>query len=537
MRRAKQLSYYNGRLKGALTDDECEKLENIISLDAENGCFSDLKHIIYEVPDSVLIRYIEDMEGLGYSTDGVNLKSYVGELRDDQTLGTAFMMIAKNCILGDSVGLGKTAQVAGLCNFLREKVSDIEVANGTRKLPFKFLMLTEKNLIMQTRREMIKFTGEYVHALSSLEKPCSKFLERYPLGAGLKHSIVGGHSLLNQGLFLEWLHSSATIGQGAPFELLIIDESSVVSNPKADIYKNLQSIQKYFKRIVFLNATPFESKLSIFFSQLDLLDSSMLPVKTNLQKEYVVMDYRGMYPRPTNKYKNQAQFRELVKYRYFARTRKSKGAVMEDSTGRVITSPLSNIQKELLSKTMMPQLVRDCPSYFDPSIPFDEDTVPKLQSLKEALTKDCADADSILIFVRYKEAQERLSDWLDDMGYSNRRLYGDTKAKEREEIIRGFKNLEFRVLITNVQKGLNFGNCNHCIFFAFDPNPNKMVQFEGRITRSFDITNKHIIILCSEGEELRQLNTVVRQRAQASSDFTTSDISCIMDLLLYNKEE
>lgn len=59
-----------------------------------------------------------------------------------------------------------------------------------------------------------------------------------------------------------------------------------------------------------------------------------------------------------------------------------------------------------------------------------------------------------------------------------------------------------------------------------------MVQFEGRITRSFNILDKHVMLLCSQGRELDRLNKVIKTRAQASAQFTQSDLSCIMSILL-----
>lgn len=530
MPKAKVIEYYNGRYKGSLDEDSCDKLEEIIELDAENGCFEDLTHIIYDLTESGATKLIEEMEIYGRVISDIPKNE--GTLRDEQTLGVAYMFFAGNCILGDSVGFGKTAQVAGLFNIVRNLInSDIEA--GQRTKPFRYLFLTEKNLTEQSRTELVRFTGDYAYLIKTgEEKPCKEFFSQFPWGDNLDYSIVGSHSLLNQGIFIEWLQQCITYGKQSPFDILVIDESTVVGNLKSGISKNLDAILPYFNRVIFLNATPFETKLDVFYSQLQLLDKKMLPVKTNFQKEFVVFDYRGMYPRATNKYKNADEFRKLVGYRYFARTRKSKGAVMEDCTGRVITSPLSAVQKYWLQRTQMPQLVYDCPNYFDSTIEFNEENVPKLVSLKTALREDCADADSILIFVRYREAQESLCKWLTENGYSNRRLYGDTKQEERHDIIRGFRNCEYRVLVTNVQKGLNFGNCNYCIFYGFDPNPNKMVQFEGRITRSFDIIDKHVVILCSEGDELKKLNTVVKQRAKASSEFSKADLSCIMSILL-----
>ena len=521
---AKELKFCNSRYQGSLTVEACDKLEQIIALDKQNGSFGDLKHIIYELSDSDVVTLIEDVEKNGQQT--VEIERRVGTLTDMQTLGAAFMLIASSCILGDSVGLGKTAQVAALCRMLANVHSEYNK-------PFRYLLLTEKNLIVQTRHKMVKFTGEYVAAVKGDAVSFKKFANTYPNAVGLSGGIVGGHTLLNQSLFIEWITKAMTFNNGTfPFDLLIIDESSVLGNLGSGITKNAKALIPYFKRVIMLNATPFETKLDTFYAQLSLVDKKLLPSKTEFQNKYVVFNYAGMYPKATGKYKNCEQFRQLVGYRYFARTRREKGAIMEGCTGRVIVSELSPIQKKWLRKTQVPQLVYDCPNELDPDIVFNEINVPKLGSLMDALNTDCADAETVLLFVHYKSAQLGISEFLSKHGYSNRVLCGDTKDVEREEVIKGFKNAEYRVLITNVQKGLDFGDCNYCIFYSFDPNPSKMVQFEGRITRSFDIVGKHVILLCSAGRELKRLNEVIKTRAQASSEFTKADLSCIMAILL-----
>lgn len=523
MGRAKVVTYYNGRYQGSLTPEDCERLEQIIELDKENGSFGDLRHVIYDLSDKDVQTIVDETESTGKVTSPIDYR--VGTLRDEQTLGAAFMFFAKNCILGDSVGMGKTAEASALCKML----DNINTSQGKR---FRFLLLTEKNLIEQTRLKMIKFTGKYVETLYGDKIHATKFANAHPGGAALGFGVVGSHTLLTQPVFISWLQTCKSIGFGSPFDLIIVDESSVLGNLTTGITKNAKMLLPFFERVIFLNATPFETKLDTFYSQLSLLDPNMLPTKTNFQKEYVVYDYRGMYPKPTGKYKNQGDFRRLVGYRYFARTRKDKGAMMLDCTSKLLVSPLSKEQKFWLSRTKMPQMIFDCPNAIDETIAFNEYTVPKLGSLLKALTEDCENADTILLFVHYREAQESLSFWLQQKGYSNRVLCGDTKDVDRERIIRGFKNSEFRVLITNVQKGLDFGDCNYCIFYSFDPNPSKMIQFEGRITRSFDIVGKNVILLCSEGRELDRLNKVIKERAKAASDFTNVDLSCIMDLLL-----
>ncbi len=531
MARAKEITYYNDRFKGSLSDKQCAILENIISLDKDNGYLSDLKHCITNIGEATAQTFIEEMEA--YNKKITDFEVPIGELRDEQTLGTAFMFTAKSCILGDTVGLGKTVQVSALFNLLDKAINE-KIAKGERSenRPFRFLYLTEKNLVSQTRLELVRFTGKFIDRVSSDAKPCAKFFNYYEIGHVLEYSIIGSHSLLNQGIFFDWFSTTLDAYGYNPFDILVIDESSVVGNLKSGITKNLLSISKSFDRIVFLNATPFEAKLDTFYAQLSILDPTYLPVKTNFQKQYVVFDYRGMYPRPTGKYKNAEDFRRKVGYRYFARTREEKGAIMEDCSGRVLVSPLSKIQKQRLQKTSIPQMVYDCPNYFDSDIEFNIENVPKLASLKEALEVDCEDAETILIYVRHLEAQDSICKWLSENGYTNRQLNGETKKADRDIIIKGFRNGEYKVLVTNVQKGLNFGNCNYCIFYGFDPNPNKMVQFEGRITRSFDIIDKHVVVLCSEGAEYKRFNNIIKKRAEASSKFSKADISCIMSILL-----
>lgn len=527
MGKAKEVLYYNDRYKGSLTDEDCDILEELIRVDKENGVVGDLRHIIFNLNDSDVLQLIEDYEIFNNSMHDFEMKT--GTLRDEQTIGVCYMYYAGSCILGDSVGMGKTVEVAGLYNLLK---SAYQKGN---KRPFRYLMLTEKSLVNQVRNEMIKFTGEFTDIVRSGEQDeIARFSANNPYEHDLDYNVVGTHALLTAPAFLGWLEQARQFGtNGFPFDLLIVDESSVLGGKSSNaIVQSFNSIKKYFKRIIFLNATPFETKLDIFYNQLALLDPAMLPTKTNFTKQYCLMDYRGMYPKPTGKYKNQAEFKRLIAYRYFARTRRDKGAVMEDCKGGIIYSPLSDIQKEWLRKTQLNRVVYDCPSHLDPSIEFNSENVPKLGSLNELLKDQCAEADSILIFVHFKEAQSCLSTWLTNKGYSNRILNGDTKLEDRNEIISGFKNKEYRVLITNVQKGLNFGSCNYCIFYSFDPNPSKMIQFEGRTTRDFDIIGKNVYVLCSLGQESKQLQEVVKQRAKATADMTNTDLSVIMDILL-----
>lgn len=532
MGKAKVVNYYNDRYQGSLTEEECDILEQLIDLDSSNGCVPDLRHVIYNMDNSDVTNLIEMTEAGGEMLPVFEKKR--GTLRNEQTIGVALLYYARNAILGDSVGMGKTVESAGLINLLK---ADYSKKTEKRNGQFRYLVLTEKNLATQVRFELVKFTGEYVRLIPSGEaKAMNSFLEEFPIELPMSKDVVGTHALLTTPSFLGWLEMYRDYWGYYPFDMIIIDESSVLGNSTTAVTKGFTAISKYFDRIIFLNATPFETSLNIFYNQLNLIDPALLPTKTNFQKEYCLFDYRGMFPKPTGKYKNQEQFKRLVGYRYFARTRKGKGAVMEDCKGGIMLSDLSPVQKFWLNRTQLHRLVFDCPTQLDPDIEFCIENVPKLGSLDELLKTDCAEADSVLIFSHFKEAQACLSKWLTQKGYSNRVLNGDTSNTDRQAIIEGFKSKEFKILVTNVQKGLNFGDCNYCIFYSFDPNPSRMIQFEGRTTRSFDIVGKNVYILCSKGKEFKTFNNVVRQRAKATSEMSTTDLSVVMSILLGDDE-
>jgi len=376
MGRSKEVVYYNNRLRGKnLSDDDCKILESIIHVDEQKGCVGDLKHIIYELsyPDVELIRTSKSNNML--SKD--NYKR--GTLEDFQTVGVAFMFYAKSMVLGDSVGIGKTVEICGLCNLL-------EAYYEKQESEFRVLFLTDKNLLAQAQGEFIKFTGNYVDVVYGTAKHVNKFCSEN--SEYINYSVIGAHSLLTNERFQEYLIQYNRDNGCYPFDLLVIDESGdVLVNSNTKTYESAMQIRDMFDRVILLNATPFEKELRMFYNQLNFVDKTFLPTKTAFSKEYEQLSYSGPYPKFSGKYKNQEKFRQLVGYRYLARTRKSSGATMTNCTADIIITDLSDVQKGLLKKTSMPYMVYDCPSYFDYSIDTNEETTPKIGALIKLLTK------------------------------------------------------------------------------------------------------------------------------------------------------
>lgn len=521
---ARELKYFNNRLMGTLEEKQCKQLETVISLKDNQKPIEALRHTIYNLEDHMIDEVLEDERN--YPLE----ERPVGSLTNGQTITVGFAYIAEDCLIGDSVGLGKTVETSAFINLKRkekyDKFGDIQ--------GYRCLFLTENTLVEQVQRELVKFTGEFVEVLYGDKKSNIRFQKKYP--DGIDSTVVGSHSLINQSEFYSWMDSLQDGDKDfKTFDLLVIDESSILGNTNTQIYKNAEKLKKYVGNILCLNATPFETNLDYLYGQLKFIDSDFLPTKEVFKKNYYEYDYNnvGGMRRFNGHYKNYDEFKFRVNYRYFFQTRKEQGAELKNVKSEILTVPLSKEQKILLKESSMPRMIYDTPSIISPWIPVNEETTPKLKLIKQVLTNaNIERGEQVLISVLYKETQHILKEYIQDgLGYTTEILNGDVK-KRRSEIINNFKQNKLPVLITNVQKGLNFGSVRTIIFYGYDPNPSKMINMEGRVTRSFNIENKRIYLFATEGKELNTIKSTVAKRYDYTTKFASQDISGIGELLL-----
>lgn len=526
MGRRREAKYFGNHLLGDyLTEDQAKVLLKLQKVSEGQGGISELKNMIYDlIPEQI-------QEVISHRTGDIIPEEdrALGELSDLQTVGVSFMYVSKRLILGDSVGMGKTVQVAALINYLTQEYAK-------QGYSFNVLYLTEKNLIKQSSEELIRFSGEYFHTLQGEKPKIAKFSEEFEL---TKVNVCGSHSLLKHPDFHKWCDSfESYFGEGEfPFDMIVIDESGAILKSEGNGYfKSGKLLVDKVQYAICMNGGVFENHLDKFRAQIEFIDSTLLFTKTEFQKRYQIMDWYGGRPQFSGKYKNAEDFRDKIALRYLKRTRKSQGANMIDCTAELIEVQASKIQKELLKKSALPQMVLDCPSSLPFSkVEFTTENVPKAGALLNLLKGKLANVGQVLVYTTLKEPHKHLKKLLTDNGIHAEIMNGSTPLNIRNEIIDAFKRGDIRVLITNVQRGLNFGKCNHCVFYNYDGNPNNMIQFEGRITRDFDIVNKHVYMIVTKGTEKQKLITAIAERAKASSEFAGSDFSMVLDLLAEHK--
>lgn len=493
-----------------LGDTDPKKVDKILKIRNQDK-IEEFRHNIYNLTEKQIKEVIKTKE------TEIKPVYKIGTLKDYQTVGVAFMTETKTNFLGDEVGLGKTVQVAGTINTYRKEKPDL-----------KYLFLTEKTSVKEIRNKLIQFTGTYVECLpSATKKDVEEYQER--LEKGEHYSVVGGHSLLKNQVFL-------TLAYKYGFDYIIIDESSnLFKNTKNIAYQNAKQLFNLIPKRTLLSATPLELGAVEFFTQLKLMDNSFLPSLSNCIKDFCVQKPGAFGIMQVVGYKNEEVFRNKIALKYLARTRVELGASYENNTPKIVVVPMSKEQKHLIRKTSLYQMVYDCPSEVDTKIEFNEETTPKVKYLLDEINK--LDKEQVLVYCRYINVGYKIKDYLNSKGIKTDLINGTVSdIEERNKILENFKKGEFQVLLTSVQRGLDIGYVNHTILYSIDSNPQKMVQFEGRMTREFDIENKNLTMLVCKGKEEKYIEEILKERLKASEEFTDQRGESMVKTLIKNIE-
>ena len=365
--RIEQRIYKNAYYQGTMSDDNAACILAILeetSMPALKNCIKDMSSEQIEELKKVYADWELEhgtVEGIEDTFDYSQIAT--GELRDEQTIGTAFMFYAGSCLLGDEVGLGKTVETAALCNLVRAMCEK-------QNKKFSFCFLTEKASVEQIQNKLIKFTGQYVGILQNGEQAT---VEKYisANSKGQNYPIVGTHALLNNNDFILYCARF-------PFTIFIIDESALLKNTTTTTYANARAILSKQERKVLLNATPLEKAVREFYNQLILLDVGYMPTVGKFEADFCKKEKRGHGFEVTGT-KNEGMFRQAVKLRYLARTRQGLGAKYEDNTCKTYIIDLSAKQKELLRRSSLYQMIFDYPPDVDLRVEPTLENIPKMR--------------------------------------------------------------------------------------------------------------------------------------------------------------
>lgn len=480
-----------------------------------------LKNMIFDFPPTMVLRSLQEGKSLRtiLKEENIDPKPYIGELRKYQTLGTAFMYMSPRSIIGDGVGLGKTAEVAALINYLKQ----------TNQLT-RFLIAVETSALGQTQSELIRFTGLNIIALPSegykLKKVIAKTDWNKIDGMVIKHSALRSDVLSN------WFALNiAPDGTSKLFNTFFLDESSVIKNltTKTAIYtKNICDI---CPRVHFMNATTFETSIIDIYNQTDIMNPELLPKRWRIESQFCTFGRTSYWTKENGKpkmnfrrdltgYKNQEIFKNSLKLVYFGRCKADIGMDMPH-IHKVYEVEPSNEQSLALQKGYRYMEVLNCPSLVkDMNMETNRKTVPKIDRLCNLVENELQDS-KIMIYCFHNEAQEAIANELRLIGKNPLILNGKNTDEERWDIQNRFNHGDCDVIITNIMKSLNLFGGDACIFYSNSMTPSKMFQTAGRVDRNVDDKIKTFILLIYKGtDEYTHFMEVTKQRAQDARDLT-----------------
>lgn len=503
-----------------------------------------LKNKIFKFPPELVLESVEK----GISTrelvkeKGLDFADYVGELRDYQTVGTAFMYLSPRSMIGDGVGLGKTAEISGLLNVLREK--------GEMS---RFLMAVENSAIGQTWMELMKFTGMRVIMLPSTKPQLMKIVD----GTDWRNvdGIIITHSTLSSSTFSTWISYNLT-EDGAKcriFDTFILDESSVIKNNNTKMYRYVKNLCALATRVHLMNATVFETNIMDIYYQMDMMEPELLPSKSAIEKQFSVYK-RGKaywvksktaggkaeqkYSWDRVGYKNQEVFKKSLQLVYLARS------LEKDNNYFVYEVLPSNDQLMAINEGYKYNEVLNSPNNVPAAgLTFDRKHNPKLDRLC-SLVENELQGKQVMVYCFHIGAQQQIYDELTKIGRKPVILNGQDKSKDkvmnRVHIVDDFNNGTYDVIITNIMKSLNLYNGDACILYSVVGNPSKQTQILGRIDRNVDNKKKtFILLLYKNTPEEKLYKEVVSQREVDSRSLTIDAkgaVSRFMEVIEQNED-
>ena len=509
---------WNNMYLGNMSEPQAE----LIMQTRQENVIPNLKNMLFNFPLELIQRSLEEQDSIRriIQRENIDYKPYIAELRDYQTVGTAFMYLSPRSIIADGCGLGKTAEISGLINWLKYK--------GELN---RFLIAVENSAIAQTQVEIIRFTGLNVIAMPSEAPKIRKVIEKTDWTK--VDGIVIKHSTLRSDAFSKWLALNIDEnGLCKIFDMFLLDESSVIKNDTTKMYTYTKNICQIVPRVHFMNATAFETNILDVYHQIDMMDESLLPKKWRIEQEFCTYSRTSYWTKENGKakmnwrrersgYKNQATFKELLKLVYFGRCKADIGMDLPHVYKVYEVTP-SNEMSLGLEKGYRYSELLNCPSLIpDAKIPMDRKNVPKLDRLCELIENEFSDS-SIMIYCFHIAAQEKIAEELRKIGRKPVILNGAiTDTNERYKIQQGFNTGEYDVIITNIKKSLNLYGGDVCIFYSMETNPSKSFQIASRIDRNVDDKIKTFVMLLYKGtDEYKFFTTTVKQRAKDARDLT-----------------
>ena len=131
----------------------------------------------------------------------------------------------------------------------------------------------------------------------------------------------------------------------------------------------------------------------------------------------------------------------------------------------------------------------------------------------EAIVKllETEETDKCIVFCRMKREVDRLTEHLKAMGFSAEGLHGDLEQMDREQIVRGYRKGESKIMVATdvASRGLDVKNVTHVFNYHIPFDPQSYVHRIGRTGRAGKSGKAITLVSTEEFKELQRIQQEV----------------------------
>lgn len=299
-------------------------------------------------------RYLTDFDKLVHPEKMEKAKIPLrlqAELRSYQKIGYAWLInLQKNKFggcLADDMGLGKTLQTLAILQSLKEKnisKTESKIRKQENQVPSLF---DDSDFNVQVKinstTSLIIVPTSLVHNWENEIKKFSPDLKIYKYTGWNRNREFYDFKFYDIVLTTYGVvRNDVEILQSFYFHYIILDESQIIKNPAAKIYKAILKLQSENKLV--LTGTPIENSLIDLWSQLNFVNRGLLGNLTFFKTEFVTPIEK------LNDKKKQEQLQELIKPFILRRTKSEVASDLPPVTEQILYCDMPEEHNEIYEK-------------------------------------------------------------------------------------------------------------------------------------------------------------------------------------------
>jgi len=445
-----------------------------------------------------------------------------------QRVGIAFLRTVRRAILGDGVGVGKTAQAL------------LAADEGP------VVVVCPKYLTYHWKSQATLWRPD----LEIIEEPYKALpVGSYP-NASATLSVVGYEEFTRHGIPSIWDREMHRRKDTTHFGTLIVDEAHRISNRNSQRSKAVRHASRRFTSVYLLTGTPIRRDNSDLWAQLNCLDPGVWGSYWKFASEFCIVTegpFGKIVEQPNPKLSVGAakiqRLKDVLEFYLLKRETKDVLPDLPDKRRLFIPYPLSSEQTEwyealernlalevrdrlVETPTALSLQMRLRQICLDPDLVGIEGPSNRLSALLDIL-RDTAgeEREQVVVFTVFSEFAKRIVERL-PAKYRPVLIHGQIDARTRDRSVSEFQQGISRVLVGTIgamSEGLDFSCARIAVFTDLPWSSLEMEQAEGRLRRRGQERDVESVILYAPGTVEEDVMRIMSRKERAGVDVFGSE--------------